>query len=98
MLQYSLGIGLLQQGAPELVALRGVQEDQFPPVGREAIVDDHVHPLAVLPESAIQRLCSQINVMLQSNYMEICKLTAKIINVLMDIKLRKVHKLKKIEI
>lgn len=48
---YILSIGLLQQGAPELVPLGRVQEDELAAVRGQAVVDHHVHPATVLPET-----------------------------------------------
>lgn len=45
-----LGIGLLQQCAPELTALCGVDKHELPVLDRKPVVDDHIHPLAELPE------------------------------------------------
>lgn len=47
---HSLGVGFLQQGAPELVVVGRVQEDQAVPEGGQSVIDHHVQPLAVLPE------------------------------------------------
>ena len=49
-----LGIGFLQQSAPELVALLGVSEDQASVDGRQEVVDDHVDPLAEAPEAEVE--------------------------------------------
>ena len=48
--QNSLGVGLLQQSAPELVARLGVTEDELALAGGETVVDDHLDPLAEAPE------------------------------------------------
>ncbi len=45
-----LGVGLLQQGAPELPPLRRVDEHQLSIFDRQTVVDHHVHPLPELPE------------------------------------------------
>ena len=45
-----LGVGLLQQGAPEFPPLSRVDEQQLPVFDRQAVVDHHVHPLPELPE------------------------------------------------
>lgn len=47
---HSLGIGFLQQCAPELIVVGGVEEDQAVPEGGQAVIDHHVQPLTVLPE------------------------------------------------
>ena len=47
---FSLGIGLLQQGAPELVPLGGLSEDQLVVEGRDAVVNDDIDPVAITPE------------------------------------------------
>lgn len=47
-----LGVGLLQQRAPKLVAVVRLQEDEFAVPGRQPVVDDDVHPRAVAPEPA----------------------------------------------
>lgn len=49
-LPHLLGVGLLQQRAPELTAFLGVQEEQLPILGGQPVVHHHLHPLAVLPE------------------------------------------------
>lgn len=48
--RHSLGVGFLQQGAPELVVVRGVEEDQTVPEGGQSVIHHHVQPLTVLPE------------------------------------------------
>lgn len=48
--QDSLGVSLLQQGAPELVPLSGLSEDQLVVEGWDAVVNDDVHPVAITPE------------------------------------------------
>jgi len=45
-----LGVGLLQQGAPELVPLGRLGEHQLVVEGGDAVVDDNVHPVAIAPE------------------------------------------------
>lgn len=45
-----LGVGLLQQSAPELSTLRRVNEQQLPVLHRQPVVNHHVQPLAELPE------------------------------------------------
>ena len=50
-----LGIGLLQQGAPELVPLGGLGEDQLVVEGRDAVVDDDVDPVAITPELKVTK-------------------------------------------
>lgn len=46
----SLGVGLLQQSAPELGALRRVHEQELPVLGGQQVIHHHVHPLAELPD------------------------------------------------
>ena len=46
----SLGIGLLEQGAPELIAVLGVHVDEVVASARQTIIDQHLYPPAVLPE------------------------------------------------
>jgi len=50
-----LGVGLLQQGAPELPPLRRVDEHQLSVFDRQPVVDHHVHPLPKLPELRTDR-------------------------------------------
>lgn len=45
-----LGIGFLQQCAPELIVVGRVEEDQAIPEGGQAVINHHVQPLTVLPE------------------------------------------------
>ena len=45
-----LGISLLQQSAPELIAVVGFGENQLIVVSWQAVVDDHVHPVSIAPE------------------------------------------------
>lgn len=52
---YSLGIGLLQQGAPELVPLSGLSEDQLVVEGRDTVVNDDIDPVAIAPELKARR-------------------------------------------
>lgn len=47
---HSLGVGFFQQGAPELAVVGGVEEDQAVLEGGQPVIDDHIQPLAVLPE------------------------------------------------
>ena len=49
-----LGVGLLQQGAPEFVLGLGVHEDELPISCRQKIVDDDVNPLSVPPEPEVE--------------------------------------------
>ena len=49
-LHHLLGIGLLQQRAPEFTAFFGMQEEQLSILGGEPVVHDHLHPLSILPE------------------------------------------------
>ena len=51
----SLRVGLLQQGAPELVPLFRVDKQQLPILHRQPVIDDDVHPLAELPELKSER-------------------------------------------
>lgn len=45
-----LSIGLLKEGTPELILIRGMDEDETSIVCGETVVDDNVHPLAKVPE------------------------------------------------
>lgn len=45
-----LGVGLLQQSAPELSAFSRVDEQQLAIFDWQLVVDHHVHPLPKLPE------------------------------------------------
>lgn len=47
---HSLGVGFLQQCAPELTVVSGMEEDQAVPEGGQAVIDHDIQPLAVLPE------------------------------------------------
>ena len=49
-----LGIGLLQQGTPELVCISRVDEDEPAIVGRETVVHNNVHPFTKVPESKVE--------------------------------------------
>lgn len=49
-----LGVGLLQQCAPELVVVFGVTVDQFSVDGGQPVVDHHVHPLPKHPELKVK--------------------------------------------
>lgn len=51
----SLGVGFLQQRAPELAALLRVHKDQLPVLGGQPVVHHHVHPLPILPELGERR-------------------------------------------
>lgn len=46
----SLGIGLFQQGAPELVSIWGAEVNQLVVHSGQQVVYPHLLPLAVLPE------------------------------------------------
>lgn len=52
---HSLCVGLLQQGAPELVSVWGAEVDQFVVECRQQVVYPHLLPLTVLPELQRQR-------------------------------------------
>lgn len=45
-----LGVGFLQQGAPELVVGVGVKHDELVLHRRQPVVHHDVHPLVVVPE------------------------------------------------
>lgn len=45
-----LGVGFLQQGAPELVVGGGVKQDEPVPHRRQPVVHHDVQPLVVVPE------------------------------------------------
>lgn len=47
---YSLGIGFLEQGAPELVAFGRVHKYQLSVLGGQQVIHDNVHPLPKLPQ------------------------------------------------
>ena len=49
-----LGVGLLQQGAPELIPLGGLGEHQLVVEGGDAVVDDNIHPVAIAPELQVR--------------------------------------------
>ena len=46
-----LGVGLLQQGRPELGGVRGVEVDEAALVCRQTIVDQNLNPVSKIPES-----------------------------------------------
>lgn len=48
----SLGVGLFQEGAPELMSIWGVEVNQLVVHSGQQVVDPHLLPLAVLPELA----------------------------------------------
>lgn len=50
----SLGVGLLQQSAPELVPLCRLGEHQLVVDGRDAVVNDNINPVAVAPELHVE--------------------------------------------
>merc|ERR1740128_1347898 len=45
-----LGVGLLEQRAPHLVLTVRLHEDKVAVPGGQVVINNHVHPLAVLPE------------------------------------------------
>lgn len=47
---HSLGVGLLQQGAPELISLSRLGEDQLVVESGDAVINDDVHPVSITPE------------------------------------------------
>ena len=49
-----LSVGLLQQGTPELIVGLRVDKHQSAVVGWKAIVNNHLYPLAVLPELEVE--------------------------------------------
>ena len=49
-----LGVGLLQQGAPELIPLGGLGEHQLVVEGGDAVIDDNIHPVAIAPELQVR--------------------------------------------
>ena len=49
-LPHLLGIGLLQQCAPEFTAFFGMQEEQLSILGGEPVIHDLLLPLSILPE------------------------------------------------
>lgn len=53
-----LGISFLQQAGPEfLVAFARTHKDAVSAYGRQAVVNYHFHPLAVLPELEERHVC-----------------------------------------
>ena len=46
-----LGVGLLQQGRPELGGVRGVQVDEPTLVRGQPVVDENLNPVSKMPES-----------------------------------------------
>ena len=50
-----LGVGLLQQGTPELVPLGRLGEHQLVVEGGDAVVNDNIHPVAIAPELQVKR-------------------------------------------
>ena len=46
-----LGVGLLQQGRPELGGVRGVEVDEAALVRRQTIVHQNLNPVSKMPES-----------------------------------------------
>lgn len=52
--QHLLGVGLLHQGAPELVAGAGVAVDELVVDRGQPVIDDHVHPLPKAPEVKVE--------------------------------------------
>lgn len=46
----SLGIGLLQQGAPKFVPLCRLGEHQLVVEGGDAVINDHIRPVAIAPK------------------------------------------------
>jgi len=53
-MEHKLGIGFLKQGAPKFAILGRVHVQQFPIGTRQPVVDDHVHPLTVVPELKVE--------------------------------------------
>lgn len=51
---HSLGVGLLHQCTPELVAVVGVTIDQLVVDSREPVVNHHVNPLTEAPEAKVE--------------------------------------------
>ena len=51
----SLGVGLLQQGAPEILAMGGVHEYQLVVPSGQPVVHDHVQPVPKLPKLWVAR-------------------------------------------
>lgn len=51
---YSLGVGLLQHGTPELVVVLRVAVDEFSVDRRQPVVHHHVHPLPEHPELKVE--------------------------------------------
>lgn len=49
-----LGIGLLQQSAPEFVVVLRVTVDELPIDCRQPVIDHHIHPLSEHPELKVE--------------------------------------------
>lgn len=49
-----LCIGLLHQGAPELIAIIGVTVDEVSINCGQPVINHHVHPLSKTPESEVE--------------------------------------------
>lgn len=49
-LESLLGVGFLQEGAPELVIRGRVQHDELVPHWRQSVVHHHIQPAVMLPE------------------------------------------------
>ena len=57
-----LGIGLFEEGRPELIVRGRVEEDEAAADGGQPVVDHHVHPSAILPESETKHTTHTINI------------------------------------
>lgn len=55
--QHLLGVGLLHQGTPELVAGAGVAVDELVVDCGQPVVNDHIHPLPKAPEVEVEDAC-----------------------------------------
>lgn len=60
-----LGVGLLQQCAPELGSLCRVDEQQLPVLHWQPVIDHHLHPLSKLPE--LQHTHRHLNINVNSH-------------------------------
>lgn len=69
-----LGVGFLQQGAPELIVGGGVKHDEFISHRRQPVVHHDVQPFVVLPElrerqSMSQNTCNAVRPLPTAHYL-----------------------------
>lgn len=50
-----LGIGLLKQGTPELIAFLRVQKEELSIFSGETIINNNIHPLSILPDLSTKK-------------------------------------------